>query len=831
MRQLYLLFFLVFINSVLNAQWTNQNPVPDGNNLWSTFFINNCTGWMIGSDGFIKKTTNAGLEWSSQNSGTTLTLKSVQFFDLNNGWICGEDGIILRTSDGGNIWHKMIARPSEVFTSMDFCNPNIGYIAGYSGTIIKTSDSGKSWVVQSTGKSFDLFSIDFVDTLNGYAAGGADSPVLLKTTDGGIHWTESKINIGDSVQNKIYKVLFLNKDKGFLAGGAYDNTSFIYKTTDGGNTWEEALIASASEKLFKQNRNTVTGGVNESGGINSLYFPDVYRGYAVGGFGNGWERKIYTTTDGGSTWILKHYGSEEDGLLSVFGNSLGEAWAVGFTGAMFYTNNSGDSWTQLLSGNKSSLWSGDDIHSLFFIDKNNGWAVGKRNSEIPGVGDLILNTTNGGKIWKTQYYHESSQGSLRDIYFFDKNDGWAVGANGLIKTTDRGQNWNSVGLDLAVSSVYFANKDTGWIANNSYDNSVSGIYKSTDGGFTWNLKNTSRISSITFIDYNTGWAAGHDGLILITNDGGETWTNQISGISYNLNSIRFYNSSLGASAGDNGTILLTTNAGKTWLSMVSNTTENLESICFTNATTFWTAGNNGKLLQTTNLGNSWLTFDKLTENNLTSLVFVDGTTGWLGGLNGTIFNYSDNFVPVELISFTGRLLNDTVELEWKTATETNNYGFEIERKITGQDWKKLDFVKGNGSSTGSKRYFFTDNNITGAYPFKYRLKQIDFNGNFSYSNEIEINYFPENFVLNQNYPNPFNPSTMISWELPVGGQVTLKIYDVLGNEVATLVNEYKSAGKYQTKFDSDNYDNSSGIYIYQLKVGNFVSTKKMLLLK
>ena len=205
----------------------------------------------------------------------------------------------------------------------------------------------------------------------------------------------------------------------------------------------------------------------------------------------------------------------------------------------------------------------------------------------------------------------------------------------------------------------------------------------------------------------------------------------------------------------------------------------------------------------------------------------------MGGLNGTIFKYSEDFVPVELISFKGRIQGNAVQLEWKTATEINNYGYVIERNIDGKGWNRIGFVKGQGSTSGIQNYSYTDNNISNGSSYKYRLKQIDFDGSYSYSIEVEIEYSPENFVLYQNYPNPFNPTTTISWELPVGGQVTLKVFDILGNEVVTLVNEYRPAGKYNTKFDAAafNYDFSSGVYIYQIKVGNFTSIKKMLLLK
>ena len=100
---LQILLFFLLITQIHYPQWTNQNPVPDGNDLWSTFFVDDSTGWIVGSGGFIKKTTNAGNEWIQQNSGTTLILKSIQFVDQNTGWICGESGLILKTTDGGQI--------------------------------------------------------------------------------------------------------------------------------------------------------------------------------------------------------------------------------------------------------------------------------------------------------------------------------------------------------------------------------------------------------------------------------------------------------------------------------------------------------------------------------------------------------------------------------------------------------------------------------------------------------------------------------------------------------------------------------------------------------
>ena len=195
-------------------------------------------------------------------------------------------------------------------------------------------------------------------------------------------------------------------------------------------------------------------------------------------------------------------------------------------------------------------------------------------------------------------------------------------------------------------------------------------------------------------------------------------------------------------------------------------------------------------------------------------------------------------VPVELISFSGFVDKDKIIINWITATELNNYGFDIERKATlnpskgetFENWESIGFVSGYGTTTETQSYSFTDENVTKGI-YKYRLKQIDFDGSFTYSNEIEVevDYNPKEFVLYQNYPNPFNPVTTIKYDIVKAQDVKVTVFDILGIEIATLVNEQQQPGSYQVKWDASNV--SSGIYFYQLRTKDFVGTKKMIILK
>lgn len=186
-------------------------------------------------------------------------------------------------------------------------------------------------------------------------------------------------------------------------------------------------------------------------------------------------------------------------------------------------------------------------------------------------------------------------------------------------------------------------------------------------------------------------------------------------------------------------------------------------------------------------------------------------------------------IPVELASFTATSIDEGVLLNWITATEINNAGFTIERGIDGENFSEIGFVGGKGTTTEPTVYSYLDNSAKqGTY--YYRLKQTDYDGTFKYLDMVNVSVnLPTKFALGQNYPNPFNPSTVISWQSPVSSYQTLKIYDILGNEVATLVDEYREAGSYNVEFDASGLP--SGIYYYKLTAGSFSDVKKMMVVK
>ncbi|NWF51422.1 MAG: T9SS type A sorting domain-containing protein [Ignavibacteriaceae bacterium] len=233
---------------------------------------------------------------------------------------------------------------------------------------------------------------------------------------------------------------------------------------------------------------------------------------------------------------------------------------------------------------------------------------------------------------------------------------------------------------------------------------------------------------------------------------------------------------------------------------------------------------------------------------------ADICAGSYGNITGNIFGEgtqcNQSPVPVELSLFTAKVQDAEVSLNWRTETEVDNYGFEIERRCLPQPppkerafktplplgkgqgdglWEKIGFVEGHGNSNSPKNYSFTDEKPFGGSKFQYRLKQIDTDGEFDYSDIVEVEIIPAKFELYQNYPNPFNPVTTIRYQLPVVSKVVMKLYDILGSEVMTILDEKKDPSIYEVILNAGGLP--SGTYIYRIITDQNIETKKILVLK
>jgi hypothetical protein len=224
--------------------------------------------------------------------------------------------------------------------------------------------------------------------------------------------------------------------------------------------------------------------------------------------------------------------------------------------------------------------------------------------------------------------------------------------------------------------------------------------------------------------------------------------------------------------------------------------------------------------QSLTAGVSW----DITNSAMTSPVIQNSPTN----------NYQGSFdglLPVELTSFTGKADgNKSIDLNWVTKTEVSNYGFYVERSINEGDWNSLTFIEGHGNSNSPKQYSYSDKDLfTGGSKFQYRLKQVDTDGQFEYSDVVEVEILPTKFELSQNYPNPFNPSTTIQFSLPKATQLKINVYNMIGELVRTLADGNYDAGYHKVTLNA--VDLPSGAYIYRIESAAFVQVKKMILIK
>ncbi|MEJ2495102.1 MAG: YCF48-related protein [Ignavibacteriaceae bacterium] len=394
--------------------------------------------------------------------------------------------------------------------------------------------------------------------------------------------------------------------------------------------------------------------------------------------------------------------------------------------------------------------------------------------------------------------------ALFDVCFTDANTGTVVGADGIIlRTTNSGLTWESQesGTTDWLWDVCFTDANFGIVLGSDLNMTGQLILRTTNGGDTW-MSQTSEywLSDVSFTDAKKGTVVGGDGIILKTTDGGITWVNQSSRTTVNLYDVCFTDVKIGTVVGDSGVILRTTNGGDTWLSQSSGVTEPLVGVSFTDANTGTILGGardgSGKpvtVLRTIDGGENW------------RVQFVDAGCDPLG----IHFNNSDEGIIVGGTGF-----------------GNDHAGTIIHTTDGGESWVKQII----GYPFGFWGVSFADANhgiVVGSHGIILRTTT----GGVTWVEENpRINeQIPEYFNLKQNYPNPFNPSTKIRYSVPQTSQIVIKVFDILGNEIETLVNEVKPIGTYELTWNAANLP--SGVYFYQLKAGKFVMTKKMILLK
>jgi photosystem II stability/assembly factor-like uncharacterized protein len=414
---------------------------------------------------------------------------------------------------------------------------------------------------------------------------------ILKTVDGGNSWT----NLNSGTTEDLTSVRFLDFNTGWVVG----SNGTILKTINGGNTWSAQ-----------------TSGTTMS--LEVVQFVDKNIGWALG---SDWKTNtsiFLKTLNGGNTWAIQSSTDVELTDLFFINSSLG--WACGKYGTIYKTIDGGINWSKQLFDTTS--W----LNCIYFVNSSVGWALGE---------NIMAKTIDGGNTWTYQFGVFGNITAF-DCYFVNDNIGYAIGADfhlpqgyQILTTVNGGTSWTVLKSDPTggYTAMYFSDSTSGLIVGR-------GIYKTTNGGSTWQFKTTGvglTLNKIQFIDENIGWAVGFNGTILNTINGGTNWIAQTSGTTNELFGAFFVNASVGWAVGVNGTILKTSNGGLIWTSQTSGTTNRLNSVYFINTNIGWAVGFNGTLLKTINGGSTW-TPQSIGTTNGNCVFFLDNNTGWVSGI-------------------------------------------------------------------------------------------------------------------------------------------------------------------------------------------------------
>ena len=708
-------------------------------------------------------------------------------------------------------WVYKNPNPQIDFYGVKFFDQNTGYVIGSGGAFLKNVTGSDNWINIATYTSRDLYALHFFNMSTGYIVG--DGGIILYTSNGGTNWT----TIATTNNYALRSVKFINQSTGFIAG---DNGA-LYKTTSGITSWQQLNVTSVN--------------------LRNIYFYDSLTGYVCGDSG-----KVLKTTNCGLNWSVQTVGSGKIYSIS-FINSL-TGFITSQLGSMKSTDG-GISWNSFQVG-----YTGQE-NFLKFADLNTGYVYGKFGP--------ISRTTNGGTNWHPWCSYQLFSGNTYyDLSTVDSvtayvcgAQGWILRCNGqqinphavhiggsisplsrisftspltgavmgnsslLFITSNGGEKWN---ISLCGSNSWFEGSssltDIWLFSQNSwyreiYFPGIGGfpsfsVQQSTDQGLTWSgPRNYGSMGYGVSDVFETGGVSYLTANTSILKNLGSGWNNVYTGLS--TGNIYFANANTGFVSTYTGgikSVLYTTNGGTNWTSYSTGSTKNIESVYLRSSGMGFVGCDSSLLLRTTNFGLNWTQITVPNNLRVQNIRFVNENTGWFMGTNRNS-------------PYTGRLY------------VTNNGGtsFQLMMSLMNFDVKGYSFADAqNGFICGdSGRVIKTTN---GGLTFVTHNPEV-----------------PDKFSLSQNYPNPFNPVTNIQFNIPLlrgvtaeGGRgvfVKLTIFDMLGREVTSLVNQQMQPGNYNVDWDASNYP--SGVYFYKLEAGDpstgsgrgFVESKRMVLVK
>ncbi|MBK6681461.1 MAG: hypothetical protein IPG53_16355 [Ignavibacteriales bacterium] len=809
-----LILFLFVINSMLFSQWEEVKIFPVKGDIVNFHLKDslNITAVIRAETSKVIKSTNGGRDWSVVNPGLPGSVRDAIFLDENNIFICNfSSASISKSNDGGLTWVSVTV-PSrfERLDCLNFLDNNLGFALVY--------DS------------------DFLDQKR-----------LIKTTNGGATWTvmDSSFNNGTSFYS-VQTMRFINSQKGWLFSDK------IYQTTDGGASF--TILPKPPEMASIRSIDILNDTLMVIGGFRTYSVPPYYQYLSP---------QVAYSSNSGQTWIFKDLaGWTNSRILDI--TFIDPETVVGVCSegmGVIYTTNAGTTW-----GYGEGRIRDFEISSVEIKD-GKVYAGGQD-------GSFFSSDTDFTQPWN--HISDYSIAQFRDVYFRDP--GFVLIATDnqkILISSDRGNSWVTRRLDAGVPySVSIAADSVIYAAT------YLGLYRSTDMGMTFDSIGISPPfgpMSIEVWPNNDFWITTSGGIYFrsydsqdwelrspriginypgnIFNDGtiyfvgtgkfykstdfGITWSTPLNSTTL-YNHADFYDKMNGIVTGQNGLVLRTRDGGATFEQIVIPGANSYSSrVYFFDSLNIFI--NSSELFSSYDGGWSWKINEFSAPNFqpvLLWLHFFDFFEGIaVSDFNGLAKTHNRGNTPVELSAFSAIPLGNKVTLQWTTETETNNMGFEIERRDKYGDWKKIAFSKGSGTSTHKIYYGYDDYEPKAPAILYYRLKQIDYNGEFEYSNEVEVllGEIPENYSIQQNYPNPFNPSTKLTFSLPEENKVVIKVFNAMGEQVREIDRGILSHGYFEQDFEMGT--ESSGMYFCQVLCTNTISgrtkslTVKMVLMK
>ncbi len=778
------------------------------------------------ANGGVWKSTDAGISWMPlTDQEASLSMGAIEVDPTNTNIIYAGTGEatysgvsyygrgLLKSTDAGNTWTNITSGlPSSTYFSRIKIRPgNSAQLLAALGNngLYRSTNAGVTWTQILTGRIDDIVFCPTGDTA--FAVGGSNG--LRRSINGGSSF--SPFGTGLATGTRTHFDLCLS-NPAYIYAAVYSSIVNLYKSTDKGANWTQLTTTSEFQNQGGQAWYDLYLRVNPKN-PNKVYVGtiDVFRSTDGTNFTN-----ITNGYSGGSVHVDQHF--------LFFHPTVENTFFVCNDGGIWKTINNGDAFTNL--------------------NQNLTLTQFYRITASPFQSSRILGGTqdNGTQqTYSSLNWSAAFGGDGGEVCFNPFNSSFILGESqngGLVRTTNGGSSWQNATTGINTG------ESVSWVAPIIAHPSTSGtfytarqkVYQSTNNGGSWlpisaNVNGTAAVREMTISKSSPSIMFATSGSSVFKSiDAGITWTSVTSGLpNRTITSVSIYPTDanlvfLTFSGFGAGKVYKSSNGGSTWVSISGNLPDTPINDIFIypnnpgNPNTFFVATDIG-IFVTENDGINWAEISTSMPNTVVMhLDYSPGNQMLRAGTHGRgVFEaFVDFSIPVELISFSASEVDKKVVLNWKTATETNNSHFEVERKFKNQEWEKLGIVAGSGTITEFRNYFYEDDFSSLPYngTVLYRLKQVDFNGTFEYSEiiAIDVEYIATEISISQNFPNPFNPETTIKYWLNVEANTSITIYNSLGQEVEKVLNLLQNPGNYSVKWNGVNY--ASGIYFYSFEV-------------